>query len=172
MVTGEDDHLVGLVAFQQVEVLIDGVGRALVPASATTHLWWYWGDELAQFRIEDGPAVTQVFLQRMRLVLGDHQRPADAAGADSPDDCDDAVTLWQAAGRPDELDRVCPQRFPAPLAPHLAAAAEGRRLDETLLRTGLDYWRQRSDYVVVEGAGGLLSPIGPGTTSADRCSRL
>lgn len=73
---------------------------------------------------------------------------------------DDAVQLWEAAGRHGTLDAVCPQCFGAPLAPHVAAAAEGRVLDAALLRSGLAEWRERSDFVVVEGAGGLLSPLG------------
>jgi dethiobiotin synthetase len=72
---------------------------------------------------------------------------------------DDALDLWRAAGEPGELARVCPQRFAAPLAPHLAARAEGGQIDARLLRTGLDYWRQRSDVLLVEGAGGLMSPL-------------
>ena len=79
---------------------------------------------------------------------------------------DDALAIWRAAigsatlsPTPDELARVCPQSFAAPLAPHLAARAEGRAVDRELLRSGLDYWRERSDVVVVEGAGGLLSPV-------------
>jgi dethiobiotin synthetase len=72
---------------------------------------------------------------------------------------EDAVALWEAAGRPGELDRVCPQCFAAPLAPHLAARAEGRTLDGRLLRDGLEYWRQRSEIILVEGAGGLMSPM-------------
>jgi len=80
---------------------------------------------------------------------------------------DDAVALWQAAGRPGELERVCPQRFEAPLAPHLAARAEGRELDARLLRSGLDYWRERSEIVLVEGAGGLMSPLGEEEYVAD-----
>jgi dethiobiotin synthetase len=71
----------------------------------------------------------------------------------------DALNLWQAAGSPGELERVCPQRFAAPLAPNLAAAAEGKKLDRELLRTGLNYWRERSDFLVIEGAGGLMSPL-------------
>ena len=54
------------------------------------------------------------------------------------------MALWEAAGRPGDLEHVCPQRFAAPLAPHLAARAEGREIDAGLLRTGLDYWRSRS----------------------------
>jgi dethiobiotin synthetase len=80
---------------------------------------------------------------------------------------EDAVRLWEAAGRPGTLQRVCPQRFEAPLAPHLAAAAEGRRLDAKLLRSGLEYWRKRSDVILVEGAGGLMSPLGEDEYVAD-----
>jgi dethiobiotin synthetase len=73
---------------------------------------------------------------------------------------DDAVALWQAAGQPGELRAVCPQRFAAPLAPHLAAREERKEIDSALLRSGLDYWRARSEVIVVEGAGGLMSPMG------------
>lgn len=80
---------------------------------------------------------------------------------------DDALALWQAAGRPSTLHNVCPQRFAAPLAPHLAARAEGRKIDGRLLREGLNYWRERSDILLVEGAGGLLAPIDEEESFAD-----
>ncbi|MBL9095185.1 MAG: dethiobiotin synthase [Planctomycetaceae bacterium] len=80
---------------------------------------------------------------------------------------DDAVALWEASGRPGPLEKVCPQLFAAPLAPHLAARAEGRELDLELLRLGLDYWRPRSDVIVVEGAGGLFSPLGDDLLNVD-----
>jgi len=80
---------------------------------------------------------------------------------------DDALALWEAAGRPGPLHRVCPQRFIAPLAPHLAAREEGRRLDAKLLRNGLEYWRRRADVILVEGAGGLMSPLGDDEYVAD-----
>src|SRR6476620_7560202 len=71
----------------------------------------------------------------------------------------DAMALWEAAGRPGALEQVCPQLFAAPLAPHLAAQAEGGRVDPKLLREGIEFWRASSDIVIVEGAGGLMSPI-------------
>jgi dethiobiotin synthetase len=80
---------------------------------------------------------------------------------------DDALALWQAAGSPGTLAEVCPQVFAAPLAPHLAAAAEGKQLDAALLRSGLDVWLERSDVVLVEGAGGLMSPLGEDEFVAD-----
>jgi dethiobiotin synthetase len=80
---------------------------------------------------------------------------------------DDAVALWEAAGRPGDLEHVCPQRFAAPLAPHLAARAERKTIDAELLLTGLDYWKERSDIILVEGAGGLMSPLGDNTYVVD-----
>ena len=80
---------------------------------------------------------------------------------------DDALALWEAAGRPDDLEHVCPQLFEAPLAPHLAARAEGRELDAARLRRGLDHWRRRSEIILVEGAGGLMSPLGDDEYVAD-----
>ena len=80
---------------------------------------------------------------------------------------DDARTLWEAAGRPGTLDQVCPQVFEAPLAPHLAARAEGKSLDAQLLQAGIEPWLVASDFVLVEGAGGLLSPMGDELYVAD-----
>ncbi|MFZ5830125.1 MAG: dethiobiotin synthase [Planctomycetota bacterium] len=80
---------------------------------------------------------------------------------------DDAEALWEAAGKPADLEDVCPQRFAAPLAPHLAAHAEGKRVDPELLREGLQFWTQRSEIVLVEGVGGLMSPMSDDDYVAD-----
>ena len=80
---------------------------------------------------------------------------------------EDAVALWEAAGQPLSLDEVCPQRFRAPVAPHLAAKAEGREIDSQLLRQGLSAWKDQCEVVVVEGSGGLMSPIGDHEFVAD-----
>lgn len=80
---------------------------------------------------------------------------------------EDAVALWEAAGRPLNLDAVCPQRYSAPLAPHLAARAEGRELDADLMRTGTEVWTNECDILIVEGAGGLMTPISDDEYMAD-----
>jgi dethiobiotin synthetase len=79
----------------------------------------------------------------------------------------DAVALWEAAGKLGSLNQVCPQVFAAPLAPPLAARAEGRRVDAKLLRTGVDFWRETSEIVLVEGVGGLMSPLSDDDYNAD-----
>ncbi|HEX5471666.1 MAG TPA: dethiobiotin synthase [Lacipirellulaceae bacterium] len=79
----------------------------------------------------------------------------------------DAMVLWEAAGRPGTLEQVCPQLFAAPLVPHLSAKTEGRRVDRAQLRDGIEFWRAASDIVLVEGAGGLMSPISDDDYNAD-----
>ncbi len=80
---------------------------------------------------------------------------------------DDAVALWEAAGRPLLLDAVCPQRFAAPLAPNVAAALEGKSVDVELLARGIEVWRDACDILLVEGAGGLMSPLADDYFNAD-----
>ncbi len=80
---------------------------------------------------------------------------------------DDLERLRAALGGEFPPDRICPQRFCAPLAPPVAARLEGRSVDTDLLRTGIDWWRDRAEIVVVEGAGGLLSPISETEAVAD-----
>lgn len=79
---------------------------------------------------------------------------------------EDAEALWHAAGEPQSLDEVCPQNFAAPLAPPLAAVAEGKSVDPQLLRDGLNAWRDY-EFVIVEGAGGLMSPLSADDFVAD-----
>lgn len=79
---------------------------------------------------------------------------------------DDAVSLWNAAGCPKTLQDVCPQRFTAPLAPNRAAAAEGKCVDLQQLTAGIKPWLD-SELLIIEGAGGLLSPIADGVLNAD-----
>jgi dethiobiotin synthetase len=80
---------------------------------------------------------------------------------------DDALALWNAAGRPETLSAVCPQSFAAPLAPHLAAHAAAKTVDPELLIAGAKFWQGRCDVLLVEGAGGLMSPASDELYMAD-----
>jgi dethiobiotin synthetase len=80
---------------------------------------------------------------------------------------DDALALWQAAGKPESLEAVCPQCFGPALAPHLAARAEGDEVDVDLLLRGAEQWADRCDLLIVEGAGGLMSPLAEDVYCAD-----
>lgn len=73
---------------------------------------------------------------------------------------DDAVRLCRAIGGVLTLDEVNPWFFAAPQAPVLAARAEDRAvfLPDVLKRARA--LAQRAEILIVEGAGGLLSPLG------------
>ena len=80
---------------------------------------------------------------------------------------DDARRLHQALGGALPLDTINPWHFGAPVAPDLAARREGRRLR---LRQVLDHVRAHrpaGGLMVIEGAGGLLSPLGCDFDSRD-----
>jgi dethiobiotin synthetase len=74
----------------------------------------------------------------------------------------DARQLWDAAGRMDALDDVCPERFHEPLAPYLAARRAGRTISIPALDTARSRLESGRDALVVEGAGGLLVMIADG----------
>lgn len=85
---------------------------------------------------------------------------------------EDAMQLWQAAGEPKTLEDVCPQQFLAPLAPPEAAAKEAAIVDPERLVTGVEIWRADSEIVIVEGAGGMFSPLADGVLNIDLVERL
>ncbi len=105
------------------------------------------------------------------VASGATQRDGDPTQRDGNIVSQDAWDLWQAAGRPRSLHDVCPQTFRQPLAPPLAARAEGRTVDRRQLITGLRLWRDY-EFVIVEGAGGLLSPIADDYLVADLAEEL
>jgi len=78
----------------------------------------------------------------------------------------DGFQLWQASGQRGSLADVTPQRFLAPLAPPIAAELEGLRVSDALIFDGARHWSGRCQFLVVEGAGGLMSPISWTMTNA------
>ena len=84
----------------------------------------------------------------------------------------DAQALRTAAGDADSLDDVCPLRFAMPAAPNVAARAEGRTIDLSVIDAAFARLGSRHAATVVEGAGGLLVPIDAQTTMADLARRL
>jgi dethiobiotin synthetase len=85
----------------------------------------------------------------------------------------DARALRDAALRPDlDLDLVCHLTFSEPIAPAAAAALHGTRIRRSSIRAAYRRLLPLGNYVIVEGAGGLLSPYAPGFTGADLASDL
>lgn|GEM_PF-187156 len=94
-----------------------------------------------------------------------------ASGAASLEQSDGHL-LWQATGRLGQLEEVTPQLFSAPLAPPIAAEMEGKTVSANLIREGAQAWLGKCELLLVEGAGGLMSPLTWETTNAVLASRF
>ena len=71
---------------------------------------------------------------------------------------DDGRRLRAAVDDGQDPATVCPYEFPEPLSPHLAAARAGTTLTADMFDVGIATVRGTHD-LLVEGAGGLLSPL-------------
>lgn len=79
----------------------------------------------------------------------------------------DAVYLKEASGCAEPLEKICPYRFPEPLAPSIAAERAGVKIDVDHLLAVYNDIGSRHDVTLVEGAGGLMVPLLPSYTYAD-----
>ncbi|MBM3838072.1 MAG: dethiobiotin synthase [Verrucomicrobia bacterium] len=85
----------------------------------------------------------------------------------------DARQLRAALDGALSLDEINPWHFGAALAPVLAARLEQKRVTQSqVLRHARSVRRRRFDVVLVEGAGGLLSPLGENFDSRDLIAGL
>jgi len=84
----------------------------------------------------------------------------------------DAIALREAAGSRETIDAICPQQFALAAAPTAAAAHEGRAVDLGAIDRAFAGCAERHDFVLVEGAGGLLVPVAPGVAMADLAARF
>jgi dethiobiotin synthetase len=95
--------------------------------------------------------------------------PTEAAGSDGG-------LLLAALGRPvtpETIAQMSPWRFALPLAPDLAAAREGRRLDyEGMIAFCRTAMAENRDALLIEGAGGVMSPIDHSHTVLDWMAAL
>ena len=73
---------------------------------------------------------------------------------------DDVLALARASGIDAPPDERNPYAFREPIAPHLAAAHEGVRIDLGVIVSAYRRLHARAGVVVVEGAGGALVPLG------------
>jgi len=80
---------------------------------------------------------------------------------------EDARILRAAAGHVLSLDEINPWHFRAPLAPLLAARLEKKSVKLREVISHIRQASQRFETVIVEGAGGLRSPLGEGFDAQD-----
>ena len=85
---------------------------------------------------------------------------------------DDACALHVALNGGLTLDEINPWYFRAPIAPSLAATREGKAILLAQVLALIRMTRKNFDVTLVEGAGGLLSPLGKDFDSRDLMNAL
>lgn len=93
--------------------------------------------------------------------------PKDAAASDP-------ARLATALGAPGDVFRIAPRRYRAPLSPNIAARLEGDTLslDDMVIDAVARAAEVRDGLLLVEGAGGVMSPLTDGETNLDMIAAL
>jgi hypothetical protein len=99
VIAGEDEDVLGLLGADGIYVLINGVGRALIPLIADPLHGRKDFDELSHFAAEDVPAFANVAVKRKRFVLGEDVDAAEiGVEAVGESDIDDAIHASEGDG--------------------------------------------------------------------------
>ena len=100
MVAGEDDHILGVVQVDEADVLVDGVGRTLVPGAALAALIGGQDVDAAGAAVQvPRLAAADVAVQFQRAILGQNADRVNAGvGAVGQGEVDDAVLAAEGYG--------------------------------------------------------------------------
>jgi len=88
-------------------------------------------------------------------------KPVESGGRE------DSTALLEATGANDPIELVNPYSFRTPISPHQAAEEEGRTIEIPIILDSFNNLRERHDFIVAEGAGGLLVPLSKNTLMPD-----
>jgi len=95
-----------------------------------------------------------------------------AAGREEDGGFHDVEGLMAASNVPAPRELVNPYAFDPPIAPHIAAARAGVRIDLRRIRDAYTVLAGMADAIVVEGAGGFLVPLNEREDFADLARAL
>ncbi|PVM93169.1 dethiobiotin synthase [Caulobacter endophyticus] len=118
-------------------------------------------------------ACTLIRVLKARGLAVDAFKPV-VSGFDPADpSSSDPARLANALGDPAALPRISPRRYLAPVAPNLAARLEGDTLAlEDLVADCRAALAGDHDLMLVEGAGGVMSPLTDDATNLDLIATL
>ena len=95
-----------------------------------------------------------------------------AAGTDAAGLNDDVEAIRTASNIELPREVINPYCFKPAIAPHIAAAEAGIRIEFGPIKASCNEARQRADLVIVEGVGGFCVPLGVDQSAADLAVEL
>ena len=102
-----------------------------------------------------GCALARVLCRSGRRVVA--VKPLETGCSGAPTEAEDGVALARATGQADPSWAL--MRFRDPVAPPVAADREGRRIEFDEIVRRIREYAASAEITLVEGAGGLLSPL-------------
>lgn len=102
-----------------------------------------------------GRALALALRQAGRAVVA--IKPIESGCAAEPGQAEDGALLAAATGQAEPRHAL--RRFRAPVAPAVAADAEGGNLELDQLATEIEQHSRQADVLLLEGAGGVLAPL-------------
>jgi dethiobiotin synthetase len=137
----------------------------------------------AYFVTSTGTDVGKTFVTAglIRYLRGSNQavgalKPVVSGYDSSVVETSDPAVLLEALGRPvsaDEITKVAPWRFRAPLSPDLAAAREGRNIAfDELIAFSRSAIERNNGILFIEGVGGIMVPLDAERTVLDWMAAL
>lgn len=112
-----------------------GVGKSVVTGLLARHLLERGKSVITQKLVQTGCAGRSEDILLHRKLMGMDWQPCDEQGL------------------------TCPYCFPLPASPHLAAEQAGSRIESIKLDNAADSLADQAEYLLIEGAGGLLVPL-------------
>ena len=129
--------------------------------------WFVVGTDTGVGKTHAACALLRALALRHARVVG--MKPVAAGGIDTPGGFTNEDSIAHRAAStirvPPRLDN--PILLPEPLSPHLAAARAGTPISFDVVLDAVARLRERTDALVVEGAGGFLVPLSETQTGAD-----
>ena len=86
-------------------------------------------------------------------------KPFAAGTTSKTDPTSDMKILMDAARSTDLLDSVCPQYYEIPASPYTACKKLGTKPDVSLVMREFENLKQRYEILLIEGMGGIMTPI-------------
>jgi len=116
-------------------------------------------------------AALALLLSRRGLRVG-VCKPVESGVADIATLGADAELLQWASGSKAPAGAIAPYRFKAALSPDQAAQLEKQRIDFNKISEAVELAGKDCDFIIVEGAGGLMVPLAGGLLVADLAASL
>lgn len=90
----------------------------------------------------------------------------------STGDTSDAQFLKHAAQADDTIASINPIQLYHPLAPSVSARLEGKQIDFSIIKTAFSKLKEKYDFLIVEGVGGIAVPLNDDFLVAHLISQL